>query len=71
MLNKQQDHLPLHACLVCGGIIDHFILSVTLKGKGVPVFQGPMFSLGGQAGDEQKKNLRNCYSEHDFLCFAS
>ena len=61
MLNKQQDHLPLHACLVCGGILEHFILSETLKGKGVPVSQGPVFSW----------EVKNYSSERDFLCFSS
>ena len=43
MLNKQQDHLPLHACLECGVIVEHFFLSVTLKGKGSLRFKDPYF----------------------------
>lgn len=69
---QQATGSPSSACLSCMWWHRRAFLPFSnIEREGVPAFQGPIFPLGGQAGDEQKKNLRNCYSEHDFLCFAS
>ena len=53
---------PSSTCLFCmwWHLRRAFHPSETLKGKGVPAFQGPVFSW----------EVKNYSSEHDFLCFA-